>query len=502
MRELLLASMFFRTSISAWSAMTSVQERRDALTGTPAAGATPHVGAPRVAQRIPAPRVAQRAAEPVVETSPPNEGRGWGDYRQLWRTPGAPGLLVGFILARLPTGMIALTFTLATLHRTGSLALAGLVTACYALAMGVGMPVVGRAVDRRGPVGILVTTGVVYPMTLIVFAVVCLGVVPAPTWTLPLAAAAAGLSLPPVAQVVRSVWNTFLDEKANCTANAVEGVLVPAFYIAGPAFVGLLAIWGLTPVALLVSAAANAVGVILVTLSPRVRGLPTVTERTHRLAALRQPGMVLVLALSFGYALGSQGMEFSIIGWAQARHTPGLVGVIFAGACVGALVAAAAYGAGYRWLTRFDLRAWYAAWAVGLVAVGAVTTLDANAVTVFTVSLVAEVCSAPMLVLVMDRMNHVARPGLRTETFSWRLSALLVGSAFGATACGAAAQNLGVVGPSVVGVAFALAAALLASRSLLHVTVSRTRDREERTSHIQGPLARQYSFETREEGPP
>ena len=54
------------------------------------------------------------------------------------------------IVARLPLAMFSIGLLVHAQHLTGSFAAAGLVTAAYAVALGVGGPLLGRVVDRRG----------------------------------------------------------------------------------------------------------------------------------------------------------------------------------------------------------------------------------------------------------------------------------------------------------------------------------------------------------------
>jgi predicted MFS family arabinose efflux permease len=388
---------------------------------------------------------------------------GWAAYRHLWRTPGAPRLLTGYTLARLPTGLVALTLALATLQRTGSFPLVGVVDAAYAVGMGVGGPVAGRLVDTRGARRVLACCGLAYPLSLLGFAAITSGWLDAPAWMLPTFAALAGLALPPVAPVTRSTWAGTLDATARRAQYAVESMLVQVFYTAGPAFVGLLAFWHATWWALVVSAAFNMVGVILVAGSALVRALPISREKRHRLAALRQPGTAVVMVLSAGYMIGATAVDFALIAWADERGAPGLVGLVLAASCVGALVASVGYGAGWAALHRLTLRRVFALWACSLALIAVAVGLDAGLGWVIAAVTVSEAVSAPLLPLLIEWLTDACAPNLRTETFSWRVSAQMVGASAGAAVCGPAAAH-GAWGPSLIGVGVAATGAALAAR--------------------------------------
>ena len=65
------------------------------------------------------------------------------------------------IVARLPLAMFSIGLLVHAQHLTGSFAAAGLVTAAYAVALGVGGPLLGRVVDRRGQTAVLLASAVV-----------------------------------------------------------------------------------------------------------------------------------------------------------------------------------------------------------------------------------------------------------------------------------------------------------------------------------------------------
>ncbi len=67
------------------------------------------------------------------------------------------------IVARLPLAMFSIGLLVHAQRLTGSFAAAGLVMAAYAVALGIGGPVLGRLVDRRGQTVILLDRGELCP---------------------------------------------------------------------------------------------------------------------------------------------------------------------------------------------------------------------------------------------------------------------------------------------------------------------------------------------------
>src|SRR5262245_38654264 len=90
-----------------------------------------------------------------------------GGYRSLLATPHVPALFGWALLARLPLGMAVLGIVLLVRGSGGSYAAAGVVTACYAIALGGGAPVAGRLVDRGGARRVLLPRALLCPLALL-----------------------------------------------------------------------------------------------------------------------------------------------------------------------------------------------------------------------------------------------------------------------------------------------------------------------------------------------
>jgi len=76
-------------------------------------------------------------------------------------SPGARRLFLLSLVARLPTAMLSIGLLVHARHLTGSFAAAGLVTGAYGVALGVGGPLLGQLVDRRGQTAVLVGSAAV-----------------------------------------------------------------------------------------------------------------------------------------------------------------------------------------------------------------------------------------------------------------------------------------------------------------------------------------------------
>jgi MFS family permease len=80
------------------------------------------------------------------------------------------------ILARLPLTMLSIGLLVHAQHLTGSFAAAGLVTGVYAIALGVGGPLLGQLVDRRGQTRVLLASATAAAVLLVAIALQPVGV--------------------------------------------------------------------------------------------------------------------------------------------------------------------------------------------------------------------------------------------------------------------------------------------------------------------------------------
>src|SRR3954447_10586525 len=170
------------------------------------------------------------------------------------------------IIARLPATMLSLGLLVHAQRLTGSFAVAGLVTGVYAAALGLGGPLLGRAVDRRGQTSVLLASAAGCGAALLAIAVL-----PLSTLGLVGLAAAAGLATPPVGACVRGLLPS--------SAYAVEAAASELTWIAGPPGVLLARALTSTGVALAAAAALLVAGTAAFALEPASRGWRPAGER-------------------------------------------------------------------------------------------------------------------------------------------------------------------------------------------------------------------------------
>ena len=192
-------------------------------------------------------------------------------YRELLGLPHAKPLVGWSLVGRLPVGMTSLALLLLVRAEGESYGAAGLVVAVYAVALGVGAPIGGRQVDRYGPTRVLQVRVVLFVALLA--AVVVLALQDASIPAIAVAAALAGLSMPPLSSTVRIVWPRLARDELRSTAYALEASIQEVHFIGGPLVAAALA--AIEPTAAVAgSAVASLIGTSMVARLQPVRETP------------------------------------------------------------------------------------------------------------------------------------------------------------------------------------------------------------------------------------
>jgi MFS family permease len=378
---------------------------------------------------------------------------------------GARRLVASSIVARLPLAMLSIALVVHTQHLTGSFAAAGVVTGVYAIAEGVGGPLLGRLVDRRGPTSVLLISASVAAGLLVAIAVVPPG---APLAVLVALATGIGLATPPVGACLRTRLPALLpDPSAISSAYALEASVVELTWILGPPLaLGIGALWS-TGAALAVGGIVLLVATAAFAAQPASRGWqPRPADRRPRGGSLRAPAMrtLVIVLIAVGVLLGA--VEVGVTAAAKTLDGTTAAAPLFAlwgaGSFAGGLLAAR-LGGGAR--TAAGLALVLGALTAGhlalIPAAGSVLALGA-------VLLLAGAAIAPTEAAVNAMVEDAAPAGTMTEAFAWLATALAVGSAVGAASAGILADR---AGPTAV---FAFAGGAGALAVLTTILRSRT----------------------------
>ncbi len=370
------------------------------------------------------------------------------------------------ILARLPLAMLSIGLLVHAQHLTGSFAAAGAVTSAYAIALGVGGPLLGQLVDRRGQTSVLLASATVAAALLVAIAVQPVG---ASLALLVALAAGIGLAEPPVGACLRTHLPALLsDPSAVRAAYAFEASVVELTFIFGPPLALCIgALWS-TGAAL----AAGGIVLLLATAAfaaqPASRSWrPAPGQQRPRGGALRTPAMrtLVIVLIAVGVLLGAD--EVAVVAAAKTLDSTTAAAPLLAiwgvGSFAGGLLAAR-LGGGAR--TAAGLALVLAALTAGhlalIPAAGSVALLAG-------VLLLAGAAIAPTEATIYAMVDHATPAATMTEAFAWLATAMAIGGAVGAAGAGLLVDRAGpTAGFALAGGAGALATltALLRPRTI------------------------------------
>jgi predicted MFS family arabinose efflux permease len=384
---------------------------------------------------------------------------------EVLRGPFSARLFASSLVAQTPASTLGLVFVLRTRELTGSFAAAGAASGAAALASAVLSPAFGRAIDRRGQVGVLVATALASAAGLVAFALLPHG---AALGAILVCAVVGGGMLPPLGAALRTVWPTVLPAEQVHAAFALEAAFLESTYIVGPVLIaGAIGAWS-TAAAALTCAAVLLAGTAVFAAAAPVRAWRPAGVRAGRMGALRSGGVRTLIAI---YALIGATFGAVEVGVPAATSAAGhahlaglLLGIWAVGSFCGGLLAARAPAPADR-VRRLCLL-------LVLLAVGhALLALPASVTVLAALLLVAGSVIAPSFGIAFAMVGDVAAPGTLAEAYSWLTTGIAAGLAVGSSAGGALAQAHGAGGAFLVAAgagASAAAFGALRRRSLVH----------------------------------
>ena len=384
-------------------------------------------------------------------------------YAAVWRIPGAPLLLVAGVFARLGMGMTPLALLLVVHQDTGRYALAGVTSGAYALSAAVVSPVIGRLVDRLGPIVVLSGTAVGNPVAL---TGLLLAAHAGALGLIPVAAACAGAAYPPLTATIRSAWIGLTEgERSGLrqAALAVETSLFELVFVTGPLLVAVFVLAASPVAAIAASAFVTLTGTLVLTRSPILRsgGARRLTGRTRGLGPLLVPGFVPVLACvaSLGVAFGAVSVTVPAFA-SQHAGTGGqsLAGVLLAVWGLGSGMGGFGYGA-LRIAAPLSRQF---GWLLAAVAVStAVLAVMPGALALGVALAIGGVTIAPTLTVYTAIVGRIVPAGMRTEANMWLATIPIAANAAGGAVAGLIVDHRGAVPWSFGFAATVIAASVL-----------------------------------------
>jgi MFS family permease len=384
-------------------------------------------------------------------------------YAALLEPRGLKLTFAASLLGRLPIGITGLAILLLVQTASASFAFGGAAAACYVAGVALVAPALGRTIDRFGPRGMLLLSGLVFPTALCLL--VLLVERSGPPWATLLLGALAGASFPPITVSMRAyLKRALIDDALLAAAYSLEAVLIELVFIAGPMLVALFVGFFSASGAVLFAAACGLVGTLLFLGSPAVRSWqvapPTSRGLLGPLAERGFPRLVLVILL---YATSFGLMEIGITAYSSELGKPALAGVLLGLMSVGSALGGLAYGSrGWHLPLARQFSNSLAVMGIGL----AVLAWPWNFWWFGLWSTLAGVAMAPTLIIQSMLIAKIARPEHSTEAFTWSSSALLAGVGIGLAAGGGLLERHSWHAALAAAAAAALLASVLARAAL------------------------------------
>lgn len=379
-------------------------------------------------------------------------------YVAFFRLPDVTGLLAMAFVARMPVGMTSLAVLMHLRELSGSFAFAGGMVGTALIAMACAAPIVGRIVDRHGPRGTLIVTGIVQPLalTLLLFAQP-LGL---PLAAIPPIAAAIGAFQPPISVLTRTMWrHRFEREEDRRTAFAIDMVMIEINFTLGPVLIALVLLFASPTAALALTTlfALCAAPTFLLSEAPRYWKLSRDEER-HLLGPLTEPRLLLVYATTSALTFMFGMIEVGYPGYATALGRPALSGVLIAFVSIGSALGGFAYGGMHpalpveRQLSRFLI--------VMVIPLGAQVWATSPGV-FLPLAFVSGLLIAPSLTALTLLVTRNAPSRYATEAFTWMSTCVVSGIGAGTAVGGQLVEAAGAWAAFAVAAGSCVVAALL-----------------------------------------
>ena len=368
----------------------------------------------------------------------------FGSYAQILRRPGAIRFSAAGFLARMQMSMAGLGSVLLLSAERGSFALAGTVSAIYALSAAVIGPQISRLIDSFGQRRVVPIQLAIHVPA--IGAMIIIAVTTTLDWPIFVLALVAGAAQPTMGPLVRARWSAQLHGTSLLrTAFAWESLVDEAVFIVGPPLATIVALQVAPSAALILATAMLVVGTLLLitqrSTEPQSSGRHSATKGRPAILLPGVGGIALIFVM-LGGIFGS--FEVTTVAFTKQAGVPGAAGLLLALYAVGSLTAGLIFGA---LAIRASLVRQFMIAAAALALVTApLPFLD----TVWLVAIglfVAGVACSPVLISGMALIERIVPSARLTESMTWASSGLAVGIATATPLAGVIIDRFGA-GPA------------------------------------------------------
>lgn len=387
-------------------------------------------------------------------------------YRHLLRTPGAAAFFLTAVAGRVGIAMTSLGLVWLIHSRTGSYAVAGLVTGGFAVAEALAGPQLGRLIDRFGQARVLPPALLAHATAVaVLLTLVASG---SPAWLLTAAGVAAGASIPQLGALSGARWAALLGGGRSAelpTAFALESLGNGFAYLAGPVLVSVAGASG-HPAFGSALAAALVVGGGLALAAQRRTAPPPASEAAERRQAgrsLLRPGFAVLTGVNLAIGVFFGAMQVSVAAFAVEHGIPAAAAPLYAASSCGGLLSGWLYGV-RRWRTapRVQLAVGTSVLAVCCLSLPVTDSFPGLGVAVALTGMTIP----PILVITGVLTQAAVHRYVLTQAFTSLNSASAAGSAIAAAASGRAVDTFGAAGGFTIACAATITMTVLAVAGL------------------------------------
>jgi len=386
-------------------------------------------------------------------------------YSTLLRTHGAASFFLTAAVGRVGIAMTSLGIVWLVHARTGSYAMAGLVTGGFAVAEAVAGPQLARLADRFGqtrvlPPALLAHAGAVTALLALVTA-------GSPDWLMTAGGVLVGATIPQLGALSAARWAALLRDGRAAelpTAFALESLANEVAYLAGPALVSILGASGYPAAGTVLAAVLVVAGGMCFAAQRRTAPQTSCAAGQHRTGrGLLRPGFAVLVGVNLAIGGFFGGMQISVTAFALEHGSAVIAAVLFTISSCASLLAGWLYGLRHwRTVLRVQL-----AVAAGGLAIGCLPLLLARSPFELGFGLALTGLAIPLILILCSLLAEASvHRAVLTQAFAWLNSASAAGSAGAAAVAGWAVDTFGTHGGLTVAAIAAGAMAVLALAGL------------------------------------
>jgi MFS family permease len=390
-------------------------------------------------------------------------------YRRLFGAPGVKGFVIAGFVGRMPMSMMGIGLVLLISAITGSYATAGAIAATVSLAFAVAAPLSGRLVDRFGQATVLIPFVFLHGAALA--GLMLCAHAGLPVWTLYATTAAAGVTATSLGSMVRARWSHILASPGELhTAFSFESVADELIFVAGPAFMSVLATLINPYAGLIVALVLTVAGTVAFAVQTKTQP-PVVRHREQRGSPIAIPGVALLSAVFFAMGGVFGAIDTVTVAFAEEHGSKPAAGLLLAAVAAGSATSGLWYGSRH-W--KASLRARFVT-GLSLFVVGLIPVVVMGAIPVMAVALYfAGLAISPTLITGFSLIERLVPAAQLTEGMAWISTSIGFGVAVGSWAGGRLTDLYGASNAYGFAMACALLAAMIgiAGSGLLRVSVA------------------------------